>query len=971
MALLKAVMDPSGFAAGASKVQAEAKKTGNSLRTMGVSSQKANQMAGKLKSTIIGLAGGFTALQIIRSAISNIVEFEASMVKVRNVTGATEGQFKQLTEKARELGAATMFSASQAADALLFLGRAGFSVNESLASVGAVMDLAAVSGMDLGQVADITSNVLRQFGLEAQSMDRVVDALNNTANNSNTTIDSLAQGLIFAGPVAKMAGRSLEETAAAIGVLGDAGIPASMAGRGLRTIMLSLASATPDAKEAIKELGLSIEDVSPATNDFATVSERLYKAFAKIENPTRRLSLAGTIFGKEGVSSAGVLMAAFARQRELQQIMDEKKGSTHEQSAAQMETIAGKAKALASAYEELTLQSGDGGAAGGMKVLLDVLTDVMRDLGGVEGSATGAARSLEGIGAGIAVFYGLRAAIGLGTLAMSAFTAALAGNPFGLLAVSIATVIGLMVAFRSEMEDLRREAEKRQHEGVKKTAFGRLAGVTDPKQFAPGAEPLKLPFGFGDDVAAEASEKIAQMSDKTIKAITEYNKEIQRLSQKNPLDDFMSPETAEEIGKKTQLLIATLEADGAPAAIEAAKQIKDVFLTELGDLPTANIPLKLKLEETFKQITESMKAQKLFGDVAPEAGADTTQPAGVDVDALRQIQQMQDDLEQEIRLSGMSDESRQVAIGTTRFLSLAEQAYGDDVQKTHEATMAYQNGLKQLNAERQKAIAIQQEAADAEAREAAARQNAIQQMGQEANMLNQLQSQTGNQATGGAQSLLSDQQSVGEQLGAAIAHSFVSNITSGKADFSGLANAVMDQMVTKPMGDMFASALSGILGPLQSPSELNINAGTVYLSGNITGGGGSGGGGVDYGMGGMEGFGGFTGDPAGGGFFAKGAIFDFAGGGIFDREQRFSFGNAKRGRLAERGPEALMPVRQMPGGDLGVQASLSGSSGRSGGEGNPVSITTNQYITTPDAGSFRKARAHIEQDQQRAARRMQ
>ena len=154
------------------------------------------------------------------------INFEQSIAKLGAITRSSEDALKQLETSARSLGEATQFSASRAASAMTFLGMAGISTNDIFSATPGMLNLAQAAGSDLAETADIASNILSGFSLEAEQMGRVGDVLSATFTSSNTTLQMLGDTLKYAAPVASATGASIEEVAAMAGLLGNVGIQA-------------------------------------------------------------------------------------------------------------------------------------------------------------------------------------------------------------------------------------------------------------------------------------------------------------------------------------------------------------------------------------------------------------------------------------------------------------------------------------------------------------------------------------------------------------------------------------------------------------------------------------------------------------------------------------------------------------------------------------------------------------------------
>lgn len=169
-----------------------------------------------------------------------------------------------LKATARELSAVTQFSATQAAQGMEFLGRAGFKTTDIISAMPGLLDLAAAGALELGRAADIASNVLSGFQLQAKESNRVSDILALTAASANTNVEQLGDAMSYVAPVAAAFSKSVEETSAALGILGNAGIQASSAGTGLRGILANLATVTPAGRRCIARNGAVSQGRQPA-----------------------------------------------------------------------------------------------------------------------------------------------------------------------------------------------------------------------------------------------------------------------------------------------------------------------------------------------------------------------------------------------------------------------------------------------------------------------------------------------------------------------------------------------------------------------------------------------------------------------------------------------------------------------------------------------------------------------------------
>lgn len=189
-------------------------------------------------------------------------DFEAQMSRVGAISAATAGELKALTAQARELGATTRFSASDAANAMSYLAMSGFSVSEMTRSMPSVLQLAAAATLDMGTAANITSNILRGFGLDVGELAHANDVLVKAFTSSNTDLRQLGDAMKYVAPVARSSGQSIEDITAAVGALGNAGLQGTMAGTALRKAISSLVKPSRDAQKVLAELGVDTKDAS-------------------------------------------------------------------------------------------------------------------------------------------------------------------------------------------------------------------------------------------------------------------------------------------------------------------------------------------------------------------------------------------------------------------------------------------------------------------------------------------------------------------------------------------------------------------------------------------------------------------------------------------------------------------------------------------------------------------------------------
>lgn len=311
-------------------------------------------------------------------ALTVAADFEQSMNQVRAVSGATGEEFIALRELAKELGATTQFSASEAADAMNFLAMAGMDTESILGAMPDTLKLAAAAQLDMGSAADIVTNIMAGFGMETDQLGGAVDVLVQAFTNANTDLPQLAEAMKYAGPVANAAGIDFESAAAAMALMGNAGIQGSMAGTSLRGAITRLLNPTSKASEIMDELGLSFKD---AEGQLVPLDEML----VQLEPHADNAGLFMELFGQR----AGPAMAALVTQGsgalvDLTQKLHESGGRAAEVADVQMEGLTGAMRLFKSAGEAALIAIADSGLLEAATEFLTVMAGWIQNLSEVD-----------------------------------------------------------------------------------------------------------------------------------------------------------------------------------------------------------------------------------------------------------------------------------------------------------------------------------------------------------------------------------------------------------------------------------------------------------------------------------------------------------------------------------------------------------------------------------------------------------
>lgn len=339
------------------------------LRQLNDTGAKSENIIGKLRGAFV-LLGGATA---IMSTTRRLADFSQQMSTVQAISGASTTELAALRKEITTLGATTRFSASQAAEGAQFLARAGFDTDQILASLNSTLTLAQAGAIDLGAAADIASNVLTGFRLPADEAGRAVDVLAFAANRSNTDVLQLGDAMSYVAPIASGLGVSLEETAAAIGALSDAGIQGSTAGTGLRRVLSVLESPTDSVRKSLEALGVTADEVKVSQVGLTGALERLASAGITTGEALE-------IFGDRGGPAFEVLASSIPRINEMNRALEESKGFAQGVSDVMDDNLNGALLSVSSAMEGLIIRFGELGADSSATAAANSLADGIRGL---------------------------------------------------------------------------------------------------------------------------------------------------------------------------------------------------------------------------------------------------------------------------------------------------------------------------------------------------------------------------------------------------------------------------------------------------------------------------------------------------------------------------------------------------------------------------------------------------------------
>ncbi len=406
-------------------------------------------------------AGSLAAVPFALSAKA-FASFEQQMARVKALTGANADDFAKLESLAKKMGATTVFSASQAAEAMGYFALAGFETEQIMDALGPTLNLAAAGQIEIAQAADIAAKIMSGMGIGAEDLGNAIDVMAKAMTTANTDLTMLGEAFKFVGPMAKTAGLSLEEITAAIQLLSNAGIQGEMAGTTLRGMLLSLTSPSAEAKKELDRLGLRVLDNAGNVRSLTGIITDLESALSSVGSG-EKLRVLGTIFPARQAAGAAELVSQGAKQlRDATLALGDASGTAANIAGTQLDTLQGDFTILLSSLEGLGIAIGEA-LGDSLRVAIRSVTGLLSILGEwvsnnrtviLTAAAIVAGVTLLGgalIGLGISAqitafgFAGLAAAIGLAASLIGAIL-----SPVGLL-VTAAVALGTYLLYASDI----------------------------------------------------------------------------------------------------------------------------------------------------------------------------------------------------------------------------------------------------------------------------------------------------------------------------------------------------------------------------------------------------------------------------------------------------------------------------------------------------------------------------------------
>jgi len=329
------------------------KKAEGSLQSWASKADKAlKPMTPAINAIGAALTGiGVAATSIAVGSIATFASFEQTMKDVASVSQATEQEYKQLSGFAKEMGETTVFSAREAGQAMYYLASAGMSVKEQMSSTNVILDLAAATQSGLAEATKLTVASMNAYHIPAAEAGRITNVFAATISSSQATLEKLAVSMPYVGATFNSLGYTVEETSAALGILYDSGLEASMAGTRLGGAITTLLKPTAQVNKGLAALGLTIDDVNPSTNSLVDI-------VGKFEEAGLDAASAAQIFGRR---SEGMTLLVSAGADALRGMQANITGTDRaaEMAAEQLNSLSGDLKLLKSAVEGAAISMGE------------------------------------------------------------------------------------------------------------------------------------------------------------------------------------------------------------------------------------------------------------------------------------------------------------------------------------------------------------------------------------------------------------------------------------------------------------------------------------------------------------------------------------------------------------------------------------------------------------------------------------
>lgn len=454
-------------------LEEQANQSATALQKIRATGEKLQTVGNKISSVgqkLLPVTGVVTGLGT--AAVKTAADFDSAMSRVAAVSGATGSDFDSLRDKAREMGAKTKFSATEAADAMNYMAMAGWKTEDMLSGIEGVMYLAAASGEDLATTSDIVTDALTAFGLTAADSGHFADVLAAASSNANTNVSMMGETFKYCAPVAGALGFSVEDTAEAIGLMGNAGIKASQAGTSMRSIMTNLTGDVKLSGAAIGDVTIATTNADGSMRSLSAILADCRVAFAGMTE-AEKANNAEALVGKNAMSVFLALMNAAPEDIEkVSGAVNNCKDAAKNMADTMQDNLEGQLTILKSQLQELAISFGDllmpavrsiVSGLQGMVNVLNVMPDGMKRVIMIVALLAAAlgpvliiiGKTLSAIGTIMTWAPKLAGAISAVKGAFAALSATMMANPIAIVIAAIAALVAAFIYLWNTNEEFR------------------------------------------------------------------------------------------------------------------------------------------------------------------------------------------------------------------------------------------------------------------------------------------------------------------------------------------------------------------------------------------------------------------------------------------------------------------------------------------------------------------------------------
>lgn len=474
-------------------LQREVQATSGQLKELQAQAKLANsklmelsEATGKIGDACTGVGKNMTKVSVAvtgigAAAVKTTADYESAMSKVQAISGATEDDMLQLKDKAREMGAQTKFSATEAGEAMTYMAMAGWKTNDMLDGIAGIMDLAAASGEDLATTSDIVTDALTAFGLSADDTQHFVDVLAKASSSANTDVGMMGETFKYVAPVAGALKYSVDDVAVGIGLMANSGIKASQAGTSLRSILSRMTKPTDEVAAAMDELGLSLTNSDGNMKSFNEIMLDMRAGFSGLTED-QKATYAAMLGGQEAMSGLlAIVNASDTDFNNLTEAVANCDGTASQMADTMQNNLTGQLTVLKSQIQELAISIGESIMPKLMQIVTK-LQELMNWLNGLSDSQKNMVVTIAMIAAAIGpllivvgnlfnavsniskgvqglslLFSGLGATSAVGATGITGLSGVLTvlTGPVGLVVAAIAAVIAIIIGLYTRCEDFR------------------------------------------------------------------------------------------------------------------------------------------------------------------------------------------------------------------------------------------------------------------------------------------------------------------------------------------------------------------------------------------------------------------------------------------------------------------------------------------------------------------------------------